>query len=369
LTKFGKEAVMPLLKHAEESSAPNVYGARYYNNHRFVQILQSIGPDSFAELTKTLNSKSEDDRAMAAQLLGDMSQYCQPSNEESPVMPSSAVDALCKACLNDDSARVRELSALALGRIGPRNSAVAEALTRTLKQDNEPKVRRKCVTALGQVAAKLSEEPAQDIAKTLCNSLANDEYEGVRISAATALGQIKSAGDIAVPALTKALKDPVLDVKTQAINALCNFGPKAAVAVPDLLKDLNEQATAREAQNAVRLLARIGPPAAPAIPMLVKMASGIRPEEQYLQVSFAQAFAAIGPKALPAVPLLIEMLSSSDYSVKREAIHAIGAIGPAAHAAENALKELAERDANLKQEAINTLLLLKKSAHPNLVET
>lgn len=369
LTKFGKETVQPLIKLLAETSTPNTFGVRYYNNHRFVQILQGIGPDAYAELTKALNSKSVEDRAIAAQILAEISQYYQPTNEESPVIPLSTVEDLCKACLNDESNRVRENCALALGKVGPRNSAVGETLCRALKQDSDAKVRRKCATSLGLVAARLSEQPAQEIAKTLSNALANDEFEGVRISAATALGQIKTAGDVTVPALTKALKDPILEVKNQALIALCNFGTKAAAAVPDVLRELSEQTTPREAQSAVRLLARIGPPAAAAVPLLVKMAENIRPDEQYLQSTFAQAFAAIGPKSLPAVPLLIEMLNSSDYNVKREAIHAIGAIGPSAHAAENALKELAERDANLKQEAIQALLLIKKGAHTNLIET
>lgn len=366
LGRNGKAVVIPIIKRIEENMNPNI---NYYNHHREIQIMQQVGSDIFEPLNQALKSESPEDRMAAAQLLGELCQYSSPSNEEALVFPLSTIDTLCSTASTDSNARVRDLSANALGRIGPRNMKVTETLVTLLKSDSDPKVRRKAAQALGLIAMKQSEIPAQETAKALAVALASDEYEGVRMTAATSLGQAKSAVDIAAPALIKALKDPLLEVKNAALNSLCNFGSKAAVAVPDLVKSLNGTSV-RESQTAVRLLAQIGPAAAPAVPTLLKLAIEIKPTEQYLRYNFLQAFAAIGPKALPAVPYLIEMLHSQDYNVQREAIHALGSIGPAAHPAETALRDLAERDPRLKVEAEQALLQIRKGGIPkNLIET
>lgn len=352
LSRFGKDAVDPIVKRMLETT-------EYRGGYRPSYVLQQIGSDAFPALSKYIKEGSTEEQAVVLTSLSEIiPERSYGSYDHQPVLPLETVEAVCQE-MSSPSSKVREAAAAVLGRIGPRNQSVENALAKCLREDKDPSVRRKCAHALGQLGQKQTSESAQATAKELATALSGDEFEGVRANAATALGLIKNAADIAVPALNKGLKDPVEEVHTACVNSICNFGARAAVALPELLKDTQEP-NSRETQSALRLIAQIGPAAAPAVPTLMKIAASARKQDyQYIRTLLAQAFAAIGPKASAAVPFLTKMLSDQDYSGQREAIRALAEIGPAARDASAALHELAERNPGLKRDIEQAIIQLK----------
>ena len=82
-------------------------------------------------------------------------------------------------------------------------------------------------------------------------SALKDNDRGVRLSAASALGQIGPAAKEAVPALIAALKDKDIWVRRNAASALTRIGPAAKGTVPALIAAL------RDKQPGVRMYAAV----------------------------------------------------------------------------------------------------------------
>lgn len=94
-------------------------------------------------------------------------------------------------------------------------------------------------------------------ASSLCKALA-DESAAVREAAAQQLRYITGpATTFAVEPLRKALADPNAIVRSMAVIAPGKIGPKAAAAVPDLLRLLNDPA-GKERANILDTLGQIG---------------------------------------------------------------------------------------------------------------
>lgn len=104
-----------------------------------------------------------------------------------------------------------------------------------------------------------------------------------------------------------------------------------------------------------------------AIPMLVEL---LQKEEFELIRPFVPRFlAALGPSGAPAVPVLIEALQDEDPMVRREAIEALGEIGPGARLALPALCDMLFTE--WREEAAQALADMGPAAHsaiPGLFE-
>ncbi len=175
--------------------------------------------------------------------------------------------------LKSADADERRSAAKELADMGPDAKDATAALVTALKSDKDTFVRRFSAQALGEIEA----DPK--VAVPALTAALKDDHKELVEAAVTSLGKM---GEPAVPALISVLKnksdvpdkvgkkaptptDPTALVRTKAIEALGNMGPKAKSAVPvlsDALKDMNVRI---EAANA---LGNIGPDAKDAVTAL-----------------------------------------------------------------------------------------------------
>jgi HEAT repeat protein len=88
-----------------------------------------------------------------------------------------------------------------------------------------------------------------------------DTNDQVRHMSLWSLGRIHASREQVVPALVKALDDPVLMNRITAVNALASYGPDAKAAVPQLMELLKNENVSIAAEAATSLKA-IDPEAA-----------------------------------------------------------------------------------------------------------
>jgi len=118
-----------------------------------------------------------------------------------------AADTLAKY-ITDSDAKVAARALYALGRLeDPRH---APAIKKTL-QDNRPELREAAVYALARSNGRKEPGPVIDV-------LEKDDSPSVRAAAATALGQAHAWDSM--PKLVEALRDPSIQVRRNAINAI-----------------------------------------------------------------------------------------------------------------------------------------------------
>jgi HEAT repeat protein len=118
------------------------------------------------------------------------------------------------------------------------------------------------------------------------------------------LGQMGPAAARAVPALTKLLSEPDVNVRRQAAFDLGRIGPAARPAVPALLEQLRNPDNFMR-QNVLNALHGIGGESARVVPALVEAA---RQDNGFHRSLILTMLASHGPKASAAVPWLVEEL-------------------------------------------------------------
>jgi HEAT repeat protein len=236
-------------------------------------------------------------------------------------------------------------------------------LTTFVQTDDQPTVRVAAIAALGSVASSQSEDNSRKSIAVLVDSLQKDDYEGARAEAASVLGNIPAASDIAIPALLGAIKDGYALVSNAAFQALGSYGDKSGAAVPELVKFIQSKPGTTETCNALRALGRMKSAAAEAVPAIVTcLQSG---EPQMLNAALT-AVESLGPVAAPAVKQLIALLASPEISVRYRAIRALGEIGPQASEAVSSLRELSKAHAN---ESAMVNQALRKITGESIAET
>lgn len=175
-----------------------------------------------------------------------------------------------------------------------------------------------------------------------------------------ALGKIGPKAASAVPALIKLLEDGGSHATILgAMAGLGHLGEKAASAVPELIKLIDPKNDDGIAE-AAEALGNIGEKAAAAVPALVKLLEfGYIDEKSFA----AQALAKIGEKAPSTVPELLRMLESPVSMTRGSAAEALELMGEQAAAAVPALAKLLEsRDPATRQLAGKLLLKIGKPA-------
>jgi HEAT repeat protein len=161
-----------------------------------------------------------------------------------------------RSSIDDHEASVRLLRAY--------GSAAGSPLLKEL-QGNDVNRAACAADFLGELGATV-----KDHASPLAELVAGAELgRGVRWKAARALPKLTREPDIVIPALMKCLDDP--HAALPAMIALGQFGPRAAIAVPDLVS-LFDSVDSALRFRAARTLGEIGPGAEDAVPGLVKMA-------------------------------------------------------------------------------------------------
>jgi HEAT repeat protein len=343
--------------------------------------------DLLPTLLDGLKDKSEEVRANAANVLGQMGAKAKP-----------AVEALSKA-LGDKEFAVRAEAVMALGEIGPAARAAVPALLETLKSDDiqllepfvlgtlakigedavpqlkaaltakEYRLRRGAAYALGLIG-----KDAGDAVEPLTTMLQAPEAD-LRALAAVALGKIGDAGRGTLPALTALLKDKDGQVRIGAAVALWRIDKSVAgqsvlvQALQDDNKAVRETACKacaeltdakllplaalrgclKDAAASVRLLAaealgRGGKSATEALPELRLL---FKDEQGLVRVSAALAVWRIEGKAREPVAVLVECLGAQHLPTRRTAATALGELGPDAEAAFEALVEVYRNDPNV----------------------
>lgn len=195
--------------------------------------------------------------------------------------------------------------------------AAVPVLGRLLRADREP-IRQQALGLLCSVGPP--------VVPTLI-ALLSDESANARQYAARALGSLAPETPDAVTALGEALADPDIRVVWDAAFALAAFRERAAPAAELLARTLTINNSLARIYTG-DALAAIGPKAAVAIPALIKALAD--PDPGVCRAA-ARAIGNIGPPAaIPATDQLLAAFVRSDPHVRIAAATALGAIGPAA---------------------------------------
>lgn len=277
------------------------------------EALEKIGVSDAAlaaELEKSVWSGGPKERADAADLLRLLGPAARP-----------AAPALA-AALKDPDPGIRRNAARALGALGSGKesaAALAEALT-----DRDPTVRAAVAAALADLGPE-----AKSAADELAAALKSDDAE-VRVYAAVALASVGGPAKAAVAVLAAAVgPDQPKPLRLRAAGGLAKIGPRAWEAV-NPLAELARSSDADLHAAAATALGEIGRDSKQAAAALVKHC-----------LDQPQAVARAGKSAVPA---LVEALGDTRYQTRAAAAAALGALGPDAAGAADALAAVAKKD-------------------------
>ncbi len=223
---------------------------------------------------------------------------------------------------------------------------------RALGKDAVPPLRRRLQPGKEDIRAILAvaylghdaEAAVPDLLRIMKSERKTPGWAHYRIFAAGAALQIKPDWTKHLPFVVAALDDPGL--YHFALEILEQMGPRAEVALPELIKRLGRVAppgapySMGTTPRFVALIGDIGPPAKAAIPRLL---DALRHEDAGVREEAAWALARIGQQPKEVVPALRRCLRDEDKRVRRRAANALGAFGPAAKSALPDLRE-AEKD-------------------------
>ena len=221
---------------------------------------------------------------------------------------------------NQDSS-LRKSAAEALAMCSKSDLDVVPALVTAALNDKDEDVRRIAEASLAQL--KLPHEKAAYIcAKQLKDSL-------------YAEAALRRCGQVAVPALTEALKEDAV-TRERAARALGTMGELAIGAAPALAKALHDRD--RDFRLAVaKSLWNISKDAERVTPVLVDLldekfptnADGVEARRRYLQ-TVIEALWRIGPAAKAAVPALVAKTKDKNRLISESAVMALKEISAAA---------------------------------------
>jgi len=189
----------------------------------------------------------------------------------------------------------------------------------------------------------------------LIERLKSDPERVVRMWAADALIRIAPGNKDVLAALIGGLDGKTYSARVTAAAALGRCGPAAATAIPALEKTLGDQR--REAQRAAALaLGNIGKAA---IPALKQALAGTDP---YVRKYAARALGDIGKEASGAADDLVRALSDKNAEVRREAVWSLALIGASDKPAASALKKAGQNDSDwvVRYAAMRAMKEIKK---------
>jgi HEAT repeat protein len=200
----------------------------------------SAGPDEVPGLVRALRQEDAGTRLQAAE---DLALLGGPAAE--------AVPTLLALARNDPDRLVRVAAATAVAALDPNNESAVALLTDALK-DEAGKVRKRAAQALGDLG------PGARTAVAALGRAVKDPDPTARWAAVDALGLVGPDAEAAVPVLVEALQDA--DSRAAAVDALGLIGRKAVAAIPALERMLKEEPAVRWPTAAA--LVRIGGPGA-----------------------------------------------------------------------------------------------------------
>lgn len=185
-----------------------------------------------------------------------------------------------------------------------------------------------------------------------------DPNPRVRLAAVDALELMSAEMAPAVPALVQAMSDRVPFVRWAAARAIAKLAPiDVDEAVPALTRLLCDPDLDVRILGASVTLERFGPAAAASVPTLIK---GVNTGDPDNRIAVMKTLVGIGEAAKPAIPALAQALSHDDVRVRRQAAESLIKFGAAAKPAEAALRRaLYDSDPDVRRAAADALLNLQ----------
>ena len=245
----------------------------------------------------------------------------------------------------------------ALAQIGRPTNVVLLELTALLHREYPP---------LREVAAQALAKLGNDAILPLRLSL-NDRHAGVQLECANSLWKIRRDGTESIPILAQWLGDTTnsYDFRWRAAQVLLDMGPKAQPAVPALTRALKDPENFVRF-NVARALGSIGSGAHPAIPALIEAMDENNLAPPTRSVDFggdwqvcaaaAEALRSIGGRPGDVVPGLTQALKSSHAEAIMAACRSLASFGAKAESAVPSLLGLTQHeDSNVRSAALRAL--------------
>jgi len=272
--------------------------------------------DRISKSLRDLKSKIEQVRVWAATDLCNGAAPGSPAQEHEREQYRRAIPALMEA-LKDNSSRVREVAATALGNIPGEMRVAVPALVEAL-QDKDRSVREAAASSLGRIA-----QSPELAVRALMGELNRDDDD--RDYAMNALIKFGAAARPAVPALIVMLNQVDSDLPYYAAQVLGSIGPDALSAEPGLIRLLRgtDDQTRLEAADA---LGKIGRDQAEAVAVATRLLEADDPDDRFRA---AAILGHAGPAAEPSIPALTNALNDEDEDVRRVAAESISKIAKA----------------------------------------
>ncbi len=305
-----------------------------------LEALRSFGPPGVPYLTETLKDKRPEVRASAAVALGEMGHDAAPATgvlfaltkDAEPAPQAAAFRAL--VAMHADIGRLKPLLEDAL------NSKSAD-------------VRRSAAAGLAAVGG------AASLGVAGLTELLSDDNPAGRLAAVQALGQFGDKAAPAVQPMLARLDDPAL--QSFILEAFSRIGPAAAPAVPRLLDVANK---GDQRTTILPVLTNLGPGASAALPMIY---AALTDRSQDVRASAATALAAVETNNAKALQALVPLLKQSESGkVRRMTAHALPKYGPAAKDAVPALIGMLDKDTE-RGEAMRALKAIGVHNVPDLL--
>lgn len=317
--------------------------------------LPYFGPKAVPAVANFLDHPSLNVRIRAAKCLGQFGPFAK-----------AALPKL-HAALKDKEAAVRVQAAIALWPIERNTDATLPILLDVLKNDSDPFRPREICSILEQMeplpktgvaalldilknpgnrfhfeairALTIRDTEPKEVAPVLIDVLAKDKDFFPRAWAAKALRYLGPTPDV-IQAQAKALSDPRLTVRIEAIKALASVGPKAKIVLPALMDALKDK---YYGGDVALIIGKLGRDAKQAVPALIEAL------EKHPQKA-ATALGFIGTDAKEAIPHLARMLKNP---VNQASMNALARIG--AEAIPPLIEAMGDKNAQVSFQAAQTL--------------
>lgn len=347
-----------------------------------VDAIGDLGPqgkDAAAALVAALNDTSPDVRWRAARALANVG-----------LSEDNVVSGLM-ADLKDENPTVRAYSAYALGMLGANSPPVVEGLA-GLTTDKESLVRRAALRSLQKLKlptavsiplfVKTLSSAQPDAVSAALQTIAEAGEKAVPFLQAAldhpqaaswaciALSEMGPAAKESVPALTKLLSSKQPNLRLDACMALGAIGPDAKGALPALAKLVESDPFPGVRYAAAFAIGGIATQSSAAESVLEKMSAG---DDKFLRTVAAWAMARMDPKnearLTKATNLLIEGLESGNPAVRLAAVRALQDLRPASDKVGPALvAALKDADPEVAKNAISALGSMGPQITPQIVD-
>ncbi|WP_422930458.1 HEAT repeat domain-containing protein [Singulisphaera sp. PoT] len=319
------EILLPLLMSAlrDKEERVRLGAVRILVEHRAT--LTKLAP----ELVKLLTGEEAEPARMSAYLLGKLGTDATPMLLGALEQKQSRVDQIAEALsqigrpivprllegLKSPEPRVKQASALALGKIRPVSQGTAQALTVGLS-DHEPEVKAAFLTSIGLLGPRAAES-----APAVRNML-KDESAEIRVKAIDILAHSAPRDEVLVRDISGMLNDAEPKVQRQAIDILRSMGPLGRNSLPEIIAKLGSpDMDVRLA--AAEYVGSFGQAASNAVPALGALLDDPSPK---IRTIAALTLGKLGKAAQPTFERLAPLMDAKEFEVREAAALALGSL-------------------------------------------